>query len=572
MTDERCSDEQRALVFLETSGNQAYLFATNKLKENVGASQLTYLAGAQWVREAAAQVGGTCIQATSGKALVRVPSRAQGKKLIGLVTARALREAPGMRIAGAVADLAQGPKAALEELHRRFDANRETLDALRFPTLPWAEPCATSGLAAVGQRAEAQGKPELWLSAESCAKRDRASEWVERINRILAKGAKEAGDPPLKIQNNIDDLQADFADSQWLGLVCSDGNGLGQIFMDLDRHLEALRRQGGQQWDHLDTMERFSTELEEATQRAFYVACAHIATLREEKEKGKRTDPRTVPVIPVLVGGDDVATIVDGAHALGFARRFLTAFEEETERCPTIAKIAQVALGAPRLSAGAGVALIKHHFPFHLAHDLAESLLKSSKEAKKEVRIELTDWKGPRIAPYPVSSLDFHVLFDASFTDLDSIRKQRLTVTGSDGTECRLYGGPYVVTSRDRLKDAPATDPDWAEDHRFERLIEQFDLLNAQDQDGRACLPSSQMHALREAAAQGRPSADARLREMGWLMERGLAKLVGSNGSLFHPVGEPKVLATRFVDAINGAAFWPEPDARPRDPEENSYD
>jgi hypothetical protein len=108
MTEKHPSQDHRALVFLETSGNQAYLFGTNKLKENIGASQLTYLAGAEWAPQAASAVGGSCVLATSGKAIFCVPGREEGAELVRRVTLRALREAPGLSVAGAVVDLTQG--------------------------------------------------------------------------------------------------------------------------------------------------------------------------------------------------------------------------------------------------------------------------------------------------------------------------------------------------------------------------------------------------------------------------------------------------------------------------------
>jgi len=79
--------------------------------------------------------------------------------------------------------------------------------------------------------------------------------------------------------------------------------------------------------------------------------------------------------------------------------------------------------------------------------------------------------------------------------------------------------------------------------------------FNATDEDGHLRLPSSQMHSLREALAQGRTVADARLAETRWLDDRGLTDLLEEKDSLFHVDGDKTV--TRFLDALGSAEFWP---------------
>lgn len=541
------SKENRHLVFIETSGNQAYIYATNRLRENVGASEITARAGMHWLvaalgrgdlkpedpadfrHQLAAQPvcadGVEIVLATSGKAMLLVPGRARGEALIAELTTRALREAPGLSLCGAIVELdGSDPKHAREavvEAHRRFDAHRRVVAGppKRDPLLPFIEPCASSGAPAASIR---DGEA---LSAATLAKRQHTVAWHARVNAILHRRG-------LSQIYAVDTMERQFDSLDWLGVLYSDGNGLGQIMLSFDRWLP-------EDQDYFAALRSFSLALDEATESAFLDAAERLQSLLGTPDRKERP----LPLVPLLLGGDDLSVLVHGRYVLPFARAFLDAFERHTAASPAIAEIARRALGAGRLSAAAGIAIVKPHYPFHAAQGLADGLLRSAKQVKKHVQ--------QSNAPFPCSALDFHVLFDAAHSDLETLRGDRRHAV--DGA--RLWGGPYVTTPLGEL--AGADDLDWARRHHLDGLLERLAIFNARE-DGRLRFPASHAHALREALSGGRKAADAALRPRGWLKPKGLAGLLEDGGSLFRLDAEGRAIDTRYLDALTAAEFWPQ--------------
>jgi hypothetical protein len=544
------------LTLIETSGNQAYIYATNRLRDNIGASELTWRCGLRWVLEAAGANAATApgamrnallrapqvapgvevVVAASGKAILVCDDSERARGIVAAVTERAAREAPGLSVCGASVGLADradpaSVSRAMRELHQRFNQVRDALAgaAMRASLLPFVEPCASSGLPA----AVHDGEP---LSAMTRAKKAAAGDWFQRAASLLPPASDGAR---LRLARSADELERRFA-SDWLGVVHADGNGLGRILLQFDRWL-----QPGD--DYLEVLRRFSLELDAATEAAFADACRQLAPLAPLVAAGRRSDSDVLPLVPLVLGGDDLTVLIDGRLALPFARAFLLAFEQRSGEQPTLARIARQALGAAWLSCCAGVAIVKPHFPFHAAYGLSEQLLRSAKAVKSRVQHEGRPW--------PCSALDFHVLFDAAASDLNVIRHQRRTADD----DALLWGGPYVVTPSASTAGAERAGQVWAASRHFDALLRRIAALAATDGEQRRRLPSSQTHALREGLAAGRAASDAQLRALLRFEDHGLRELyeeaVQGGPTLFAAEGQQ--VYTRFLDALTALDFWP---------------
>jgi hypothetical protein len=447
----------------------------------VGASYLVHQAGTAWVREAVglAGPGASVVLAISGKALLLVDDQAAGQAVIGAVSMRALKQAPGLEVTGVVGpgfdpELAwqPGPPGApgrpfthveaLEQTYESLEAARQARPSplLRDPMLPWFEVCRDSGYPAAGlerhpdSESPAEGTGRRYAAASVLAKSEARWRARDRMRGLLE-------DLPEVVPDDLDDLRHDG----WVAVIHADGNGVGQVFRHFpERALQAGGMEGDQAAGlgldrHADLLRQFTEELEAATETALGVA------VRDATADGDADGT----VLPVVVGGDDLTVVCHARLALGLARAFGLAFEEQTAIRPVVRQIT-----GGGLTAAAGIAYVKPHHPFSAAYGLAEELTASAKQVTQA---------GGR----PMSSLDFHVAFESTLAELAGLRV-RLEAGG-----LARYGGPYVITSQ----DSPPVAGDIA---RLDRAMETVKGLS-----------SSMAHYLREGLAMGREEYDRRI-------------------------------------------------------------
>ncbi len=566
------------LVLIETSGNQNYIFSTNKLKENIGASELTYQAGTKWVLEAVEQISQSkwswekkltllrdklldatlnkpietgnhvkveVILATSGKALLLTQNKEDAQTIIRYVTKKALNEAPGLDIGGVIQKIDWENDSLGEinrKIHQKFESVRSQKPALdlRFLRLPIIAQCSTSGLPASNLDEDKQGKSVL-RSAVSNSKRKYSQAGFQRIARLLNQKNSRSKfvrsvrllDEELRKETNKNQPRR----LEWLSVIHADGNGLGSIFIKFDQHINDSSLSVSQANRHyVEQLKKFSIALDICTENAFLSA---LEVFKTEKQG-------LLPIVPLILGGDDLTVLCDGKYALNFTEKFLRAFEKETSSLQhlngIIPQLATKALNASRLSACAGVTIHKPHFPFSVAYELAEELMQSAKQVKKKVVLVGNQ------EPYPCSALDFHVLYDSSDISLKNIR-DKLKIQ-----DTKLHNRPYVVTPETDLQGINGCE--WANFHRWEQLKEKVKILLAKNDEGRRNLPNSQMHDLRAALFLGNEVADARY---GLIRERyrheGIVKIAGSEDSLFQKEPDSEIHTTALLDIIDAAYF-----------------
>ena len=459
------------LVLFDIHAKQRFIFSSTRLKENVGASfQITLLDS--WVGESVAKLNLSAqwVSRSSGRLLLMLDCDSSARKLIGEVTRRAHAEAPEMDVSGVFVHmvgsyLSGDDLRAVDHVAYQYALNRSPalsrfaqmpfLLRANDSSLPAAPSYADSGEVAAPSSAldgRALSLPAQVKVRQANIARDHFLN-LARVQRLLYDEDEKLARDPTKLEELLQTaLEGGVGVPSKIAVIHIDGNGVGGVMRRLD---EVLSEKGGALKGELEVAEgdsdalrvfvlKISERLDAAVKLAFRSAWERVAKLARKDAEDSNRRYTAIPVVPVILGGDDVTVITSGDYALPFAAAYLRHYEEATGNDPILRYLTPPeGQDTGTMTAAAGVAIVKRNFPFHIAYELAEKLVERAKKVGKT-------------ACPPCSTLDYHVLFDTTVLDPDeairgyksfTTRPFRLLNDETPSTPCTCNDGSRTADS-----------------------------------------------------------------------------------------------------------------------------
>jgi hypothetical protein len=394
------------LYGLTVQGIQSYIFATNKLKEIIGASEIIEQLCTTWFEDF---IGGknSTKKKLEGERLLNAAGNIRFKT--DEVTAKIifeeyhlklLKQAPGVPLSQAVVEIDGNEYQAIQDLDQLLRGQRN----------------APMNSADLGIMTRQKYRPTGDFAAKANQKvKDKTKEvdtiTSEKYNNSEGKKLVEK----IEIENIV--YPTEFSelakDSQhsWLALIHIDGNGMGVM-------IKQILEGSGKKFKKLS---EFSIAIAKCTKTALTEAINKVVVPEGEKKKNNDGTTYTIlPIRPIIIGGDDVTVIIRADLALEFTKVYLDVFEDETHK--------EKLNNKEGVTACAGIAYIKEKFPFHYSANLAEELCVYAKNKSNREK----------------SCLHFHRVQDSIIDDYKEIIARELTTPN----KFEFINGPYFLNNK----------------------------------------------------------------------------------------------------------------------------
>lgn len=416
------------LLLIDTSQIQPYIFGSNRLRENIGASYLVAQATGEWAlakmpkphNVADAQrlkldddkwierddLKAEVVYVGGGNVVALFADETAAKEFTRAYSRDLLQEAPNLQVV-VLHQPFDWEKSLYQAVQDGFKALAEKKRQRAYSTpllgLGVTEMCRSTAFPAVAQsRHETEPYP---VSREVQQKEKAYGPANDRLEDYMRRGKHDWLATYLegyRFPRDFDDLGRSEAEQSYVAVVHADGDGMGQ-------RLRAVGK-GEPNRDYIQKVRRFSEAVNRAAQQALQATIKALVdelarpegkkdkivhrsafgdvlaeVILQEVEVKEEQGVYYLPFRPLVFGGDDMTFVCDGRLGLSLALHYMRHFETYT---------ADLTDGKGAATASAGVAIVKSHYPFARAYALAEELAKSAKKYKRQVNAEAAglDW------------------------------------------------------------------------------------------------------------------------------------------------------------------------------------
>ncbi|BAZ32928.1 hypothetical protein NIES4074_54360 [Cylindrospermum sp. NIES-4074] len=409
------------ITVIDTSGIQGYIFSSNRLRENIGASHLVSEATGDWVEETLDKLGvpknqqdkpietsefnAEIVYAGGGNTLIVFKSREIAISFTRILSKRVLEKAPGINLVVAHAEfdwdednLYQVVKDLMEgEIDRR---KHERIPSAPLLGLGVTAVCNSTQLPAVDRYIQDNDEEaNSYLISTETKEKLKA---VDRANKELQKIFADVVDGDIyQFPYRTDHLGRSQRESSYAAIIHADGNSMGKRFQKYGEDAKNNR-------DYIQRMRDFSKSVHKAGKNALKAVVQVITkSIQEGKVVGKLGEFQLkakyyLPFRPLVYGGDDITFICEGRLGLELAALFLREFEK------------QPVTDGKKLTACAGICVVKTHYPFARAYKITEELCKEAKKFVKENK---------ESDPDGFSAIDWHLAASGLLGSISEIRK-----------------------------------------------------------------------------------------------------------------------------------------------------
>lgn len=384
-------------VLIDLRAIQDYIFSSNKLRDNLGASYLVSHIFDDFKDEEKGFCGG-------GNLYLHCDSETQAKEIVKNLSRAIFETAPGLSFNAVIEETREEENfsSRMERLHQKLQEEKQTHQQI-------------TTLRSYGVNAQCSSGP---LSAQYVDYSEGWKKYISEVVKAKRLASDKAKDKINKEYQNImgkefvlseefNKLGQKEGEDSHLAVVYIDGNDIGKLYKgqkSLAEYQNLSRKMNNAMSDALKATIKILADNIRKGKWKYY----------EQEINSENAESLPIPLRPIYIGGDDITFVCEGKLGIVLA-------------CTYIDQIKTI-LNEKDITFCAGIAIAKTNFPFFQTYKAAEALCSSAKNKRfKENENE--------------SYIDFHRINASIYSDLEKVRK--VQYKSVDGIE--LLYRPYKI-------------------------------------------------------------------------------------------------------------------------------